>query len=690
MPFAGRLKARLSAVVPVLTTVVTFGLAGVVHHGDDARDALTGFVQGIPEALSALEPARVIALHVAVGSEVEPHQLIATLDTSVLDGEIAVARAERGRLEAAVRAEQTLQGRRLDYERENIERAATKEREDILRMKAEADALDSELARVRKLVAEHQAVAADLAPLSLRRAQITSLEIEKPRTMGVLTRQLDAASQRRRDVDDDPSLAAKLDAELLVVERRIELLEKRRDAHFLRSTRKGRVVSLDKQPGEIASPAEAVVRLVSATNRVVVCVPERRAFGLREGDSARLWLRGQRAEPLSGRTVALGPLVAELPARCWPTPKFPVWGREATVAVDAPIDVVAGEAFVVALESTPVAAPPSAGTPIAKAGAQSALRTEDTSSPSRPEPRLMTIPESLARRTRFEPSGILAQPGESRYLIVSDDTGIKDGPDDGRPWLFSMDRSGAVGATPVPIEGVGSIDDLESITAGDAGEIYVLSSQSYSRRGRRKPARSALLRLRASAGRIVVDGEVHLAEMLDLAPERAAALGLVNGTRSLDIEGMTFHDGALYLGVKAPLDAHGDAMIWKIASPGALFDAAGRGSKMPEASGMVAWGHARVDVDVDGKTVPGGISELLFTGADSLVITSTPSTAEGAAGALWHVDHATGGGLTPKLVERFPGRKPEGLAKSLVPGHLMVVFDAGSATPSFLEMPWPP
>lgn len=687
-----RLKHRLSALVPVLLVVGTFGLAFAVHGRIEGTGSLVGFAQGVPEAAAALEPARVTAVHVAVGAEVEAGQLLASLDTSVLDSEIAIAQAEKVRLETSIRLEQTNLGRRLDVDRDTVEREATREREELRRLNAEAQALEREIERVSKLVAEHQAVASDLAQLKVRRAQLDSVATEKPKTIGVLTRQLAAASQRRDAVDDDVRTSARLDAELLVVQRRIELLEKRRSSHLLRATRKGRVSSIDKQPGEIARAGDAIVTLVSTTNQVSVCVPEDRSVTLRKGGSARLWVRGRRGAPLAGRTIALGPRVAELPSRCWPSPTARRWGREVIVAIDDATDIVAGQAFSVALDAAP--APPlahSAGIPVAKAGGVTHENAATDGDATRFEPRVMTVPPSLARRTRFEPSGILGQPNEGRYLLVSDDTGIKDDASEGRPWLFAMNTAGAVAPEPIVIDGAASIDDLESITAGDAGEIYVLSSQSYSRKGHRKRARTALLRLRPDGGHYRVDGSVHLAEMLEAAPARAAALGLASGLRDLDIEGMTFHGGALYLGLKAPLDANGDAMIWKIPSPKALFVAPSSGTSTLEASGIALWAHARVDVELDGKIAAGGISELLFVDPDSLVLTSTPSKEERAAGALWRVDHvSSGGALSPRLVRRFPGWKPEGLSPSLSGANLLVVFDTGNSTPYFLETPWPP
>ncbi len=693
MLFVRRLKARLSAAVPIVTVAGTFALAFVVYRFDDTHGGLSGFAQGVPEAISALEPSRIAAVHVSVGAEVEAGQLIATLDTSAIDGQIAVARAERSRLEAEIRAERLAMTRKLEGDTESIERAAIKEREDLSRANAEARALEAEIARVGKLVADHQAIATDLSSLKLRYAEVASAVNEKPRTLGVLGRQLDAAVRRRGELEGKGSVDdAKLEAELRVVDRRIELLEKRRSDHSLRATRKGRVATLEKSAGETASAGEPIVKLVGVASRVTVCVPERRSLGLREGEVARLWTRGQTGSALTGRTVSVGPVVAELPARCWAAPKLPVWGREVTVAIDTPADIVVGAAFDVALGggAAQPASSPSAeeGAPVAKRGGE---RPEVASS-ALPEPRAMTVPPELMRRTRFEPSGVLVRPKEGRYLIVSDDTGRKDGSDDKRPWLFSMDAAGKVASAPIAISGVPAIDDLESITMGDDGEVYVLASQSFSRKGKRNDARTALLRLRKDGDDFRVDGEVHLAELLDDAKGRARTLGLAQGTRELDIEGMTFHEGALYLGVKAPVDAAGSAMIWKVPSPKALVESPA--SKKLEAAGLTLWGHLRLDVTVDGTTVAGGISDLLFHG-DTLYLTSTPSIADGVAGALWRVeqvgrlDGAQGAELDAKLVRRFAGRKPEGLSASLEPGNLMIVFDAGSAAPSFLDTPWP-
>ena len=145
-------------------------------------------------------------------------------------------------------------------------------------------------------------------------------------------------------------------------------------------------------------------------------------------------------------------------------------------------------------------------------------------------------------------------------------------------------------------------------------------------------------------------------------------------------------------------------MIWRIGSPSALFRRRRRAAAVEAASAkkkhriaaearfdaarVSLWARARVDVEVAGKPTPGGISELVFMPDGALAMTSTPSTADGDAGALWRVDRPEAGVLSPRLVQRFPGLKPEGISPSLTPGTLMIVFDAGSATPSFQELSW--
>jgi multidrug resistance efflux pump len=731
-----RLRARLGGFAPLALLAGTLGAAAWLYTSTGLRGHVRGFVDPVPEAVASLELARVLSVEVLVGQDVSEGQVLARLDTATIDAELAIAEAERAKLEGESNLELGLAQRRLDADVEDRLRTLAAQREQALSANAEVNALDAEIKRVRALVESRQALASELTALGLRQATATAIAKEKPKTLALLESQAKAAEQRRSDLAKTIGGASpQLQAErtLALAEKRIEGLKQRRERMVLKATRAGRVASIAKQVGEVAAAGETVVNLVRAGTTVTACIPERIALTVTIGTPARLKERGIERAPRKGVVASLGGAVAALPARCWRDHTVPEYGREIVVLIERPSELVAGQAFDIELDlgsvqavpprtaptpaaatSEPSATAASTSLPNARADAPpsdgtSSSRLRDVTAPlpamagaggsdapskgphaSVPSP--ITLPPSLEARTRFEPSGLVARASEHRYLLVSDDTGRDE--TEGIPWLFAMSAQGAVAPEPIVLEGLRELSDLEAITEGASGELYLLASQSYSKHGKRKPARTALLRVREHAGVFRADGEVHLAELLDANPQLAATLGLEGGTSSLDIEGMTFHDGALLLGLKAPLDANGAALVWKVASPAQLFGegltrAPGSGADLLAAAELSLVGKVTLQVELDGTAVPAGISDLCVLPGGRLAVTATPSSGDRAAGALYRIDDFATGKLVPTLLRRFPKQKPEGVALSLRhPEHVALVFDAGASTPWFDEVPW--
>ncbi|WP_437283947.1 HlyD family secretion protein [Sorangium sp. So ce406] len=697
MNISGRTRSAISSAVPALTMAGTLGLAAWLYFSAGPSDGILAFAQSDIEAIAAVEVGRVRSIDVEIGAEVTPGQVIVALDSGSVDAELALARAEEARLQAMIPAELARLEEEIATNVEGLQRDLAREVEEQRRASAEGEVLAGEISRVKRMVEDRQASIDDLGSLDVQRAGVAAVAREKPRTIQLLRSQIAAAEDRRRKLREQAGpQTAKIEADLAVARREIEQLEMLRSQTVLRAAHAGRVAAIRKRPGDVAVPGDPIVEIVSSRGRLVACVPERAALDVQAGDVAKAWVRGRSGAPLTGRAVTVGPVVLELPTRCWASLNLPAWGRDVQIALDHPVDLLAGQAFEVTFErstapggpglpdapglpAVPAAqaaqgAPAASGSPVVPATAQRAGA----------EALRMAVPAALRQRTRFEPSGVLPRPAEGRYLLVSDDTGHKDEDDEGAPWLFAMSAAGAVAPDPVPVTGVKQLVDIESITAGDGGDVYLLSSQGYSAKGKRKTARTALLRLKPDGRGFRVDGEVHLAELLDAAgPAVLAGLGLPGGTRPLEIEGMAYRDGALYFGLKSPLDAQGNALVWKLDAPRALFEA-----KRLEGAGLSLWARARVDVELGGAPTPGGISDLCFLPDGSLAITSTPSTADGDAGALFRVPRPQAGVLSPLLVRRFPGLKPEGVSLSLSSGNLIVVFDTGAEVPSFLELPW--
>jgi len=368
-------------------------------------------------------------------------------------------------------------------------------------------------------------------------------------------------------------------------------------------------------------------------------------------------------------TGTIGPL----PPRCQPPgSKVQLMGRVAIIALDQPAGGLPGQTQMVRFSARrrprqrPVDPPPPAPPPPAAAA-------------SVDSPALLAVPRPLAD-DKLEPSGIVWMPVLDRFVMVSDDTGLRSG-DGHPPWLYTMSAAGKLDPSPLVVAGVDELDDLESISADGADGMWVLASLSTSQRGKRPASRRRLAHLKIDKTGIVrADQVIDLGGMLDgSAPALRASLG-VEDARLLDIEGMTSHGGALYLGLKAPLDGNGHAIIWKIATPAKL--SAGDLA----ASGISRWATLAMTVEADGRSVPGGIADLMFWDDDTLVVSATSSgiDAKEQDGAIY-VGRPAAGEIALRRIRTFPGLKPEGLARG-PKDSIVVVFDRGNKPPMWLQL----
>jgi multidrug resistance efflux pump len=665
---------------PWISLTATLGLAGWLHFGGSgfAGGKVVGFAEGVQSNVASIEVGRIAVLAVEPGQAVTAGQIIASLDPGPLDAEIAIVEAEKTRLEALIPSEQAESMQKLEESVESLERDLTEAQEELAQARSQAKVLESERSRAKKLVEDKLAVGEELAKLDVEYAAVKPVVDEKPRYIQLLKKQLEVARSRRDKAAKtlDAKGVGPLAGDLLVRTAELEQLRRRRADLVLRSPVNGQVTWVWRRPGDVVTLGEPLVTVVSSQNRVVACVPEKMALRVSEGDRAKLWIQGGPSAPLTGTATALAPIVTEVSSRCRRVPTIPMWGREVTIELDSSVRLVPGQAFDIDFDhSNASPKPPVLAVPLANAAPAAG-----------DNPSQIKVPEKLKATSRVEPSGILYRPDLARYVVVSDDTGFEE-KDEHAPWLFTMDERGVLDPEPLVVSGVKELNDLESITAGEGGAVYVLASQGYSKKGKRRPSRTALLRLAPEGRGFRAEAELHLVSLIEAAGEaEMAKLGLQNGTRELEIEGMTYFQGSLYLGLKAPLDAQGNAIIWKAADPKALFS-----STSLSATGLSLWAHARLEAEVDGRAVAGGISEILFLPDGSLLLTSTSSKEQGTteSGKLWRVPRPAAGALSPELVKSFPGLKPEGLCLSHAAGKLVVAFDTGASTPMWMEMPWP-
>ena len=300
------------------------------------------------------------------------------------------------------------------------------------------------------------------------------------------------------------------------------------------------------------------------------------------------------------------------------------------------------------------------------------------------EPRSVVVPAELAAVTSNpEFSGVVWSPLRRRYLVVTDDSGLRDKGSNHEPMLLALGEDGALDKVPIPIRGVKAINDPESICAGPDGTYFLITSHSPNHANKTSAERRQLLQLKEDKGALKVMARTDLTKLKGGGSLLALA-GLPPDGR-LDIEAVTYHGGALYIGLKSPLSERGEAVIVRLSNPLEAL----RADKLRE-SAVERFAAVPLCVSVKDRQVCQGISDMTFLSDGSLVLSANAPKGgpKDHGGALWHLS-APVGKTPPVLLERFPGLKPEGVTLSSTGSSLMVVFDCDDRAPQWTEVTLP-
>lgn len=281
--------------------------------------------------------------------------------------------------------------------------------------------------------------------------------------------------------------------------------------------------------------------------------------------------------------------------------------------------------------------------------------------------------EGDARVPGLEISGLVHLADLDAYLAISDDTPGK------RPELYLLDSAFAR-LEALTVAGLDKMDDMEAITSGIDGSLYLLSSQSRAKSGKLPGPRKLLVKARRDGKNFTLAGKITLLDALETAARAdsgsAWARFLLGGLadQSVDIEGMALEGDGVLLGFKAPL-LEGKAVILRVAGVDALLS--GRALRPGD---IALW--RTLDLKPKGSGRPAGISDLLFGGEDLYILSPGPDAEKlaGNSGRLWKLAR---GASAPVLLQEFRGGKPEGLVRAR--GRMHVAFDNGASQPSTIR-----
>jgi hypothetical protein len=242
-----------------------------------------------------------------------------------------------------------------------------------------------------------------------------------------------------------------------------------------------------------------------------------------------------------------------------------------------------------------------------------------------------------------------------------------------------MDENGNVGEK-IKIDGLSEINDMESITTNDQHFYYILSSQSYNKKGKCPPARKLFIRVQRDGKSFKLDRSIYLFDLLQTAASKTADPRLtefVNQSaldQSVDVEGMTIFNDTLLLGFKNP-KIKDEAVILAVANYNSCFDQ----NNISEQQVSI-W--RTIPIYDRNLNTYCGISDLKsykgkLYGLSTGVVSKNGIDED--TGLFWEYTPSSNEFM---VIQSFPGVKPEGLAINETTGKFLIVFDNGAKNPS--------
>jgi multidrug resistance efflux pump len=291
---------------------------------------LAGSAQTVQHNLSPLETARVKAIYVSIGDSVTNGQILAQMDTTIVDSQLAEAEATLAAAEgswAGYEEQMLTLLRTCDDDIASAEAAITQQ-------KGQLDSDTAKLTELKSMQAKRDALFASKLISEVEddvlRPEIAGLEKDVI-TCGQLIKMYEttlASRKKERDdlqrglklapgVDINQAIAQKTAAQTDILKNAVEMKKLEQANYSLRSDGDGIVSAIGIYPGTTAKPGESVVSVVSATRSVIGYLPEVRQGMLKVGDLGYAFRL--RLPPLKVKVVACAPEVDAIPTALRPS-----------------------------------------------------------------------------------------------------------------------------------------------------------------------------------------------------------------------------------------------------------------------------------------------------------------------------------------------------------------------------------
>jgi len=624
--------------------------------------SFVGLVERKSHEISSLEPGIISRLNVDIGSAVKVGQELAYV-------QIANVQTERNKLQ-------------ILSDKLRLEKTYRDEMAGLEANKAELAGLNAQIQKLQSVQKENLVPALNLEDLIIKRDSLQKRVQEQTKLL---------EEQIRRDKKDSPLF--KNSKEFLEKSSGKNLQESYLDAFRSKyseteqsidhtkifSPCDGRVIAVNARTGDTISALKPFLEIEeTVATHLEAYIPEYADVVVKEGDKVKIVPNRAPEKSYQGTVAFVHPGFSAIPDRLIYRLARP-WVRRVYIQLDPSNDLLPDEKVKVSVRNNDwrdffddLFSSKAKGESITPDPSEKTAKLEQ-----------FHVPDRLRQITAFEPSGLLWLEDIQRYLVVSDDTGRR-GINFHIPWLFLMDLNGNVESDPVVIRGINEVNDLESVTAADDGTIYLLTSQSLNKEGKRKKSRQLLLEVRRDKRDFAVSRKVEFFSLLIRAYDQnmLQQLGLAQAAARedliLNIEGLAWREKTLYLGLKEPTGGLG-AIVWRLSDLDRLFD---KQELLPNQLSK----FGEIDLgSLDSRRA--GISDMTFDSNGRLLILSTIPHAPDSEqeGGCNLVDSFHEGMMKAKRLFSFPRLKPEGISQG-PSGIFRIVFDAGEDIPFFVDV----
>lgn len=390
-------------------------------------------------------------------------------------------------------------------------------------------------------------------------------------------------------------------------------------------------------------------------------IPESHFSAIKIGETVTITSTNNKT-PISGVVTGLGGRIIPLPSRLLKNQNLPLWGREIVVKIPENNGFILGEKVNIAygkniwdniaklLFSYPNSEL-SAKEPYKKKLNKSKDLTPVPLRSGEGDSGLVEIVSD--EPLKIEASGAVFVEETGNFIVVSDETEKK------QPLLFEVGKGGL--AKRIKIENLDKINDLESIAKESESSYLVMSSMSYSKKGKLKPERRILASFTLTQGKAELKNAVDFYEILkDFAEksEGTAADFLKKGIveKSIDAEGMFVLENSLFIAFKDPLFEE-KGVIFEISDYKKIFSE----KKISENQIQITF--------IEDLPKNLRISDIYMISKDRFYFTA--SCSDEKCGGFFKFENGRS-----SLIRNFPEMKPEGIAVDKN-GNFFIFFDLG-------------